>query len=403
MQFFYQARTPQGDVRNGTVEAVNKDAAIDILQRSNFIIIDIKESAQLPPLSRSITSFLRRGVPKKEIVIFSKQISTLFQAKVPLIESLKTMMEQTSNAVFKDALLDIAKSVDAGASLSKALAFHKNIFSDFYVSMVRSGEASGKLEEVFNYLADGLEREYYMNKKIRGAMTYPAFIVATFGMVMFVMMIWVVPNLTAVLKESGAEMPFLTRVVIAVSDAFKDYWWAIIIALALTVGSFEYWLHTPSGKNIWHRVQIRLPILGPMLTKFYLARFSDNLSVLIQGGLPIVQALEITSDVIGNGVYKSILLDTIEEVKRGNTISSVLRTRKEIPIMVTQMVYVGEESGKLDSTLKSVASFYQKEVAVVVDSIVTLIEPVLILILGVGVAILLVAILMPMYNMAQNF
>lgn len=403
MQFSYQARTPQGDVRSGTVDAVNKNAALDILQRSNFIIIDIREAGQLPPLSRNIASFIRRGVPKKEVVIFSKQISTLFQAKVPLIESLKTLMEQTSNAVFKDALLDIAKSVDAGASLSKALALHKNIFSDFYVSMVRSGEASGKLEEVFNYLADGLEREYYMNKKIRGAMTYPAFIVAAFGMVMFVMMIWVVPNLTAVLKESGAEMPPLTRMVIAVSDAFKDYWWAIILALALTVAGFEYWLHTPGGKAIWHKVQLRLPVLGPMLSKFYLARFSDNLSVLIQGGLPIVQALEITSDVIGNGVYKNILLDTIEEVKRGNTISSVLRTRKEIPIMVTQMIYVGEESGKLDNTLKSVASFYQKEVAVVVDSIVTLIEPVLILILGVGVAILLVAILMPMYNMAQNF
>ena len=403
MQFSYQARTPQGDMRSGTVEAVSREAAIDILQRSNFIIIDIHEAAQLPALNKSLASYFRRGVPKKEVVIFSKQISTLFQAKVPLIESLKTMMEQTSNPAFKDALLDIAKSVDAGASLSKALASHKNIFSDFYVSMVRSGEASGKLEEVFNYLAEGLEREYYMGKKIKGAMTYPAFIMAAFGAVMFVMMVWVVPNLTAVLKESGGELPAMTRVVIFVSDAFKVYWWAILLAMAIAGGSFWYWINSKEGKAIWHRVQLRIPGFKGLLEKFYLARFADNLSVLIQGGLPIVQALEITADVIGNSVYRGILLETIEEVKRGNTISSVLRTKKEIPIMVTQMVFVGEESGRLDSTLKSVSTFYQKEVAVAIDSIVTLIEPVMIVLLGVGVAILLVAILMPMYNMAQNF
>ena len=403
MQFSYQARTPQGDMRSGTVEAVSREAAIDILQRSNFIIIDIHEAAQLPALNRSLASYFHRGVPKKEVVIFSKQISTLFQAKVPLIESLKTMMEQTSNPAFKDALLDIAKSVDAGASLSRALASHKNIFSDFYVSMVRSGEASGKLEEVFNYLAEGLEREYYMGKKIKGAMTYPAFIMAAFGAVMFVMMIWVVPNLTAVLKESGGELPAMTRVVIFVSDAFKVYWWAILLALAIAGGSFWYWINSKEGKLIWHRVQLHLPGFKGLLEEFYLARFADNLSVLIQGGLPIVQALEITADVIGNSVYRGILLATIEEVKRGNTISSVLRTKKEIPIMVTQMVFVGEESGRLDSTLKSVSTFYQKEVAVAIDSIVTLIEPVMIVLLGVGVAILLIAILMPMYNMAQSF
>ena len=269
--------------------------------------------------------------------------------------------------------------------------------------MVRSGEASGKLEEVFNYLAEGLEREYYMGKKIKGAMTYPAFIVAAFGAVMFVMMIWVVPNLTAVLKESGGELPPMTRAVIFVSDAFKSYWWAILLALAVAIGSFWYWINSKEGKIIWHRVQLRIPGFKGLLEKFYLARFADNLSVLIQGGLPIVQALEITADVIGNGVYRGILLETIEEVKRGNTISSVLRTKKEIPIMVTQMVFVGEESGRLDSTLKSVSTFYQKEVAVAIDSIVTLIEPVMIVLLGVGVAVLLVAILMPMYDMAQNF
>ncbi|MEK7519680.1 MAG: type II secretion system F family protein [Patescibacteria group bacterium] len=401
MEFRYQARTRLGTIESGTVEAPGRDAAIDALQRSGFIILEVKDAAALPAWARGIS--FKRGVSKKDVVIFSRQISTLFQAKVPLIEALRTMVEQTGNQRFKDALLDTAKDVDAGAPLSRALAAHRNIFSDFYVSMVRSGEASGKLEEVFTYLADGLEREYDVTHKIKGAMTYPAFIIFGFGAVVFVMMVWVVPNLTSILKETGAEMPFLTTIVIGVSDAFAAYWWLILLVLALAVAGLWYGARTPQGRIMWDRAQLHIPIIGKMLQKYYLARFADSLSVLIQGGLPIVQALEITADVVRNSVYRTILLDTVEQVKKGNTISSVLRTKKEIPIMVTQMVFVGEESGRLDSTLKSASLFYQKEVAVVLDNVITLIEPFLILALGVGVAILLVAILMPMYNIATNF
>lgn len=401
MQFFYQVRTQQGSVEQGTVEAQSKEDAIETLQRSGYFVIDVRDQSQASVLSFNL-KFLR-GVPKKEVVIFSRQISTLFQAKVPLLEALKTMMEQTTNPIFKDALLDVAKSVDAGAPLSKALAGHKKIFSDFYVNMVKSGEASGKLEEVFGYLADGLEREFYLIQKVRGAITYPAFIITAFIGIMFVMMIWVVPNLTAVLKETGQEMPFLTKVIIAVSDAFASYWWAILLGIFSFIGGLWYFIHTPQGSDLWDTVQLKLPILGKMFRKFYLARFADTLSVLIQGGLPIVQALEITAQVVRNSVYKGILLETIEEVKKGNTISSVLKAKKDIPVMISQMVFVGEETGKLDSTLKSAADFYHKEVTVVMDNLVTLIEPLLIIALGIGVAILLVGILMPMYNMAQGF
>ena len=401
MQFSYQVRTRQGDVKSGTVEAQSRDAAIDVLQRSNFIIIDLEGADATPFFARRIKLFKR--VPRKEVVIFSRQISTLFEAKVPLLESLKTMMDQTSNPTFKDALLDIVKSVDAGASLSKALAGHRKIFSEFYVNMVKSGEASGKLEEVFKYLADGLEREYYLLQKVRGAITYPAFIVFGFVSVMFVMMVWVVPNLTSILKETGAEMPLLTRAVIGVSDAFASYWWLIIMVLLSLVGGLWYYVITPRGRALWHAVQLKIPLFGGMFRKFYLARMADSLSVLIQGGLPIVEAIEITADVVRNGVFRAILLETAEQVKKGNTISSVFRVKKDIPVMVTQMVFVGEETGKLDSTLKAAANFYHKEVTVMMDNLVTLIEPILILLLGVGVAILLVAVLMPMYNIAQNF
>ena len=401
MQFSYQVRTQQGEIKNGFIEAQTKEAALDALQRSNFFVIEISSSSEGSLTSRGFKFF--RRVPRKEVVIFSRQISTLFEAKVPLIEALKTMMEQTSNPMFKDALLDIAKNVDAGAQLSKALAGHKRIFSDFYVNMVHSGEVSGKLEDVFRYLADGLEREYYLLQKVRGALTYPAFIIFGFGAIGFVMMVWVVPNLTSILKETGQELPFLTKMVILISDIFANYWLAVLIGIAGAVSGLLYAVNSPRGKEVWHRVQLKLPIFGKMFQKFYLARMTDSLSVLIQGGLPIVQALEITAEVVRNKIYHEILVQTIEEVKKGNTISSVFRTRKEIPVMVSQMVFVGEESGKLDSTLKSAADFYQKEVTVVMDNLVTLIEPLLIMVLGIGVAIMVMAILMPMYDMAQSF
>lgn len=401
MKFTYQVRTKQGETKTGALETPTKEAAIEALLRSDFIIVEIEETKELPTFSAIISRF--RGVPGKEIVIFSRQVSTLFQAKVPLIETLKTMMEQTSNQVFKDALFDVMKNVDSGVPLSKALGMHRKIFSEFYINMVHSGEVSGKLEEVFAYLAEGLEREYYLVGKIKGAMTYPAFIIGAFGLVAFLMMIFVIPNLTSILKETGAQMPILTRIVIAISDFFVGYWWLVILILFSAGGGTWYYINTEQGGKAWDRVQLHLPIFGKLLQKYYLARFADSLSVLIQGGLPIVQALEVTAQVVRNAVYKEIMLDTIEQVKKGNTISSVLKTKKMIPIMVSQMIYVGEETGKLDNTLKSAASFYQKEVSTAMDNIITLIEPILILLLGAGVGVLLVAILMPMYNLAQNF
>lgn len=401
MKFSYQVRTQQGDVKTGFLEAPTRDAAIETLLRSNFIVISLEDTATAPFLSRNLR--LLRRVKKKEVVIFSRQISTLFEAKVSLLEALKTMMEQTSNQMFKDALLDVVKAVDSGVPLSKALGAHRRIFSEFYVNMVKSGESSGKLEEVFGYLADGLEREYYIVQKVRGAITYPAFIIFGFSVVAFVMMVWVVPNLTSILKETGAEMPFITRVIIAVSDAFANYWWAILTGFISAIAGIWYYVSTKQGRAFWHYWQLKLPLFGGMFRKFYLARMADSLSTLIQGGLPIVQTIEITAEVVRNGVFRNILLETAEQVKKGNTISSVFRTKKDIPIMVTQMVFVGEEAGKLDSTLKSAADFYHKEVNVMMDNLVTLIEPVLILLLGAGVAVLLVGILMPMYNLAQNF
>ena len=401
MIFAYEAKTLQGENKTGTVEASSEDAAIELLQRNNLIVLNIKQSSSVSLMSKKIKLFER--VPKKEIVVFSRQISALFAAKVPVIESLRTMLEQTKNETFKEALEDITESVNSGNPLSKSLAEHKKIFSDFYISIVHSGELSGKLEEVFNYLADTLEREYYLTQKVRGAMIYPAFILVALIGVMFVMMIWVIPNLTSVFAEANLELPALTKIIIALSDIFQGYWWLILAVMLGGVAGFWQWVSTEKGKMIWGAIQLQLPIFGPILTKFYLSRFSDSLSTLIKGGLPIVRSLEVSANVVGNYVYKKIIAETIDNVKKGGTISQIFKGKQEIPIMVSQMVAIGEQAGKLDATLKTVAEFYHKEVKNSMDNIVTIIEPLLILVLGVGVGILLVAILMPMYNLTNAF
>ncbi len=397
MLFNYEAKTQEGQSKLGTLEASSEDAALELLQRNQLIVLNLKKATNVSLFSRNIKIF--DSIPKKEIVIFSRQISALFQAKVPIIESLRTMAAQTENQSFKEILEKVTQSVDSGNPLSKALAEHKKVFTDFYISIVHSGELSGNLEEVFNYLADTLENEYYLTQKVKGAMTYPIFIVVALIGVMFVMMIWVIPNLTSVFKEANLELPLLTKIIVAMSEIFQVYWWLILIVLVGGVTGFLQWISTKTGKIIWSRVQLKLPVFGIILKKLYLSRFADSLSTLIKGGLPIVKSLEVTSMVVGNGVYKSIIDETIDAVKKGGTISSIFKTHKEIPIMVSQMVYIGEQAGKLDSTLKTVADFYHKEVESSMDNLVSLIEPLLILVLGVGVGILLVAILMPMYNL----
>jgi len=397
MLFNYEAKTQEGESKLGTLEASSENAALELLQRNGLIVLGLKKSSNVSIMSRNIKIF--DHVPKKEVVVFSRQISALFQAKVPIIESLRTMATQTENPAFKDILEKVTQSVDSGNPLSKALSEHKKVFTDFYISIVHSGELSGNLEEVFDYLADTLENEYYLTQKVKGAMTYPIFIVVALIGVMFVMMIWVIPNLTSVFKEANLELPLLTRIIVAMSDIFQEYWWLILMVLLGGIVGFFQWISTKTGKIIWSKVQLKLPVFGMILKKLYLSRFADSLSTLIKGGLPIVKSLEVTSMVVGNGVYKEIIEETKEVVKKGGTISSVFKSHQEIPIMVSQMVYIGEQAGKLDSTLKTVADFYHKEVESAMDNLVALIEPLLILVLGVGVGILLVAILMPMYNL----
>ena len=397
MKFNYQARTQKGDIQTGTVEAFSREAALALLQKHKLFITFLRK-AEVRPFYAKRIKILER-ISKKDIVTFSRQLSLMFRSKIPLVEALQILAGQSRNLSFREKILTLSEEIKSGTPFSQALARYPKLFSSFYVSMVKSGEVSGTLTESLDYLADHLEREYHLFSKIKGAMIYPALIVVVMLGVLAVMMFFVIPNIALVLTETGQELPFLTKIVIAFSEFFRSWGWILALAFfGFLVLIFRYF-KTPAGKKLGDRTILRLPLVGPFLKMIYLSRFAENLSTLISGGLPITQALEITGEIVGNDVYQTIVLHTKDEVSRGERISSVLAQYPEhFPPILTQMVTVGEKTGTLDQSLMSVVDFYRKELEHSTDNLLSILEPVLIVFLGLVVAGLMAAVLLPLYK-----
>jgi len=399
--FAYQARTPSGEMQTGVIEAGSHDTAVAVLQKHGLFITSLEEIESRSVFKKEIKILQR--INRKEIVNFSRQLSVLFEARVPLVESLRTLSEQMSNPLFRKTLLSIANDVDAGSPLSDAIVKYPRVFSTFYVNMVKSGEASGKLQEALNYLADYLDREYALISRVRGAFIYPVFVFFVFVIVAAVMVIFIVPQLQAVLEESGQEFPLPTRILIGFSGFLRQF--GIFILSGMGILTFLFWryIKTKEGKMWWDGVSLRFPVFGSLLRNIYVSRFSDNLGTLIASGLPITQAIHITGEVVGNELFIKMLADAEEAVKRGEMINVTIKNKWFMPAMVGEMILVGERTGKLDNILGHVSRFFRREVDVAVENIVSLIEPFLIVSLGLVVAILVAAILLPIYNLAGSY
>ncbi len=407
-KFQYSARTKEGKSESDIIEAPSTEAVVSLLQGQGLIITEIKpfeaeERLTLAKLNRLISAYFGR-VKSQEIVLFTKQLAVLIQAKVPLVQSLRVMARQIENPYFSNIIDSVASEVDAGSVFSRALAKHPKVFSNFFIQMIRSGEISGRLEETLTYLSEYISRQYLLNSKVRGALIYPAFILGTFFIVGVLMLMFVIPNLTSILVESGQKLPLVTRMLIGASNFTKTFGWLVFIIL----GSIGYFIvisikKSPEWRYAYDELKLRLPIFGELLKKIYLARFSETLSTLTSAGIAISQSLEITADVVGHAVYRKIILEANESVRKGNTISAVFGKYSEVLPMVTQMISIGEQTGKLDTILKQVSAFFTEEVNRAFDNIVNLIEPILIVVLGVGVGILVAAILLPIYNLVNAF
>ncbi len=401
MKFSYQIKDSEGHTFAGYLESASQESALAFLQGKGYFVVSL-EKENLPFYKRKISL---GWISFEDILNFTIQLSVLFKSSVPLVESLKTIASMSANSDFKQKILKMSEKVEGGSPLSVALAEHPRLFSRFYVNMVKAGEASGRLSENLDALAIHLANEKELKDKILGAMAYPVFIMAVFAIVLFMMAKIIIPQFRSVIEGYGSavKIPTLTKIIFAISD-FLLYqgFWLVLSLIALGVFAWRYG-HSKEGKNLMDKMILRAPVIGNLVKKIQVATFAESLSTLISAGIPISQALEITSDVLSNNVFRDIALDAREKVMKGSPMSFVLsKYSEEIPSLLTQMAVVGERTGSLESSLQKVVDFYRKEVYKTTDNAIELIQPVLLLVMGVLVGFLVVGIYMPIISMSSG-
>jgi type IV pilus assembly protein PilC len=398
MLFTYHAIDQDGHERDGTIEALSQEAAVSALQRRNLIVSVIKSAEKHSLLDMQLPFFGR--ITNKDIVILSRQVATLFEAQVSALRIFRLLAAEVDNKQLAAVLSAVGDDIQGGSPISKALASHPKVFSLFYVNMVRAGEESGKLSETFMYLADYLDRSYDIISKAENALIYPAFVAVVFFAVMALMLTLVIPKITSVLVDGGQPIPIYTAIVIDFSNFLVNYGIFILIAL-IGVGFYLWRLgKTAHGKLVLDKLKLSVPYVGDLYQKLYLSRISDNFSTMLLSGVSVIEAIDITSSVIDNAAYKAVLADVGKDVKGGSSISDAFGKHPEIPGIMVGMIKVGEESGELGKILTTLAKFYNREVTNAVDTLVGLIEPIMIVLLGLGVGILVAAVLLPIYNLA---
>lgn len=396
MKFEYQGRLENGQMQSGIVEASSREDAINVLKKNNIYVTFLEEKKD-NIYSADITFF--QFVSSKDMVLFSRQLAIMFQSGVPIVESLRSISKQTNKKKFKDQIEGLAVKVESGESLSQALAAFPKTFNPFYVGMVRSGEASGRLAETLEYLADHLEQEHNFNSKIISSMIYPAFILVVMVGILILLVVFVLPGLEDVFADM--DLPWNTRLILNSGDIFKQWWWVLALSILAIVFLFRTFSKTPDGEKLIDSIILKIPVIGEFVKKINLVRIAENISTLVAGGLSIVQALEVTAGVLSSNSYKEIMYEARDNVRRGEMISGTLiKYPKHFPVLFIQMIVVGEKTGNVDSSLKNVVSFYQGDVDRSLDAIVKMMEPAMIALVGGLVGFVVMSVLTPIYQIS---
>jgi len=402
MKFVYKARTKEGELQVGNVEASNRDTALNILLGHGLYVLSLNEKKEQGVWYESILNFFKR-VKSDDLMVFTRQFATLLASQVSLSDSLASLYKQTTSPMLKEAIFEISNDINSGFSLSQAIEKYPNIFSEFYVNMVESAEVTGRLGEVLDFLADYLEKQTILKTKVKNALTYPIFVLVLFGLVIIIMVTFVLPQIIPIFNDAHIELPFYTKLMVGLGTIIAGWWWAVIIILGLLAFMLIDYFQTKEGRLVFDELSLRLPIIGGLFRRLYIARFAESTRVLIKGGLTIPQAIEISSRTIGNRVYESLLQSASEQIRKGKQLSAILEGIPEFPPLVSQLVEVGETTGRLEDLLKKVNDFYTREVEGIVDNLVTLIQPALMVVIGIMIALLFSSILIPLYNLTQSF
>jgi type IV pilus assembly protein PilC len=393
--YVFRAIDALGAPARGELEAESKQGVSDQLKSRGLIVVDIADKSK----SREINISLFERVKAADLTIMSRQLATMISSGMTILRTLYVLEDQTENKKLRDALVVIRKDVEAGLSLSEALARHPDIFSQLYVSMVAAGEAGGLLESALERVASQLEADDALRRKVKGAMVYPAVVMSFAVLVLVALVAFLVPVFASVFKGFGGDLPPITKFTVALSDLVTHKWYLLIGVTVGVVIAFKRWRKSEMGRRQWDVICLRLPMkIGDIVQKVALARWSRTLSALVTAGVPILQALEVTGKTSGNTVVERVMDDVIASVKSGGTVSAPLQKAKIFPSMVTQMIAVGEETGALDTMLEKVADFYDDQVDTAVKGLTALLEPVMIIVIGGIVGFIVIAMYMPMFK-----
>lgn len=399
--FSYIARNKAGVIEKNIMSAVNERAVADSLRAAGLIPTLIRPTGRVFDFNSIFDSL--RPIKLLDKITFLKNLSVMIRAGLPVSRCLRILETQTPNPRFAKIIADISRQVEGGISLADSLSKYPNVFSPIFVNMIRVGEASGGLEQNLTYLGEQMQRDYDLMSKARGAMTYPIVVMVALGIVGFLMFTFVLPKLTSTFKDFNAELPFMTKVVIGLVDVFANFGILILAIAIAAVVAFIFWRKTTSGKKVIHKVVLYLPIFSGIVIKINLARFVRVFSSLIKSGMPIVEALEASSQVVGNIYYQKVISDAASKVRIGSPLSTAFKKEPKLfPNLVIQMMEVGEESGTTDTILTEVANFYEAEVDQTMKNLSSILEPVIMMVIGVVVGFLAVALITPIYNITQN-
>lgn len=396
----YKAVDQSGAIREGSIDAVSETIAISALQRRGLTLQSIRSQKDTGLLNKNLTIF--QGVKPKDVVLLSRQIATLFEAQVSALRVFRLLSTETTNPALRERLVAIANDLQSGTTISNALEKHPKVFSKFYVSMVRTGEETGQLDKTFAYLADNIDRTYEVTSKAKNALIYPAFVILTFIGVMVLMLTTVIPRLSDILLESGQEVPIYTSIVLSISGFMTHYFYLLIAAIVIGGVLLYRYFTTEEGRIRLSALRLSVPYVGSLYEKLFLSRLADTLSTMLGSGIQMVRAVEIAASVVDDAVYGDVLKKASLEIQGGRPASEVFEKYPELPSIFVAMVRIGEETGELSSILETVAKFYRREVQNAVDTLVSMIEPIMIVMLAVGVGVLLASVLVPIYNISAG-
>ena len=396
-QFEYTAKNAtSGQILKGTMDVPTRDEVIAFIRKNRMILVSVREAP-----TQLTFKLPGGGVKTRDVVIFTRQFSTMINAGLPLVQSLSILAQQTENKTLKDITKAVVYDVEAGNTLADALAKHPKAFSGLYVNMVAAGEAGGILDTILMRLATFLEKNDALVRKVKGAMVYPAVIITVAIIAVAVLLVFVIPTFSSMFASVNMELPLPTRIVIGASDVLTRFWWAIVLGGILLVLGFRSYYGTPNGRKNIDGLLLRAPVLGDLLRKSAVSRFTRTLGTLISSGVSILDGLEITAKTAGNRVVHDAVMQSRQSIAGGETIAGPLQASGVFPPMVISMISVGEQTGGLDEMLTKIADFYDAEVDVAVSALLSLMEPVMIVVLGVIVGGMVVAMYLPIFDMVN--